>query len=458
MRAPLCTVWGFAIALTAALAAHPAGAEGQELVTNPGLAAAEGRALPEHWSAVEPVWEPAGCRVRATPEGLVFDAPGRPYAVGGVSQDISGVEGGRAYAVEVCCRIEDVPSPLRSVYVRVRWLHGQRQLHPAGWLVRGPFEQADGSLCFRDVLVAPDDADGARLSLEVHWPEGGSIVFRRASLTPSDPPKPRKVKVGTVFLRPRNSTPEKNLDLWCEKIDEAGRLGLDVVCLGEAITMVGTGKNGAEVAEPIPGPSTERLGRAARENKLWVVAGLMERDGDTLYNTGVLIDRKGKLAGTYRKVHLPREEWTKGVTPGGEYPVFQTDFGMVAIQVCYDWFFPEVGTTWALKGAEIVFAPTWGNTLPDRDGCVDGETTFRVRARDNGIYLVPSVYDGNSLVIDPLGRVLASNEGREGVAWAEIDLAKREPLPWVGHWRSIGPRHRMPATYGPLLGQERGHH
>jgi len=202
-----------------------------------------------------------------------------------------------------------------------------------------------------------------------------------------------------------------------------------------------------------PGPSTERLGRAARENKLWVVAGLMEKDGQTLYNTGVLIDRTGKLGGTYRKVHLPREEWNKGVTPGSEYPVFQTDFGTVAVQVCYDWFFPEVGTMWALRGAEIVFAPTWGNTLPDRDGRVDSETTFRVRARDNGIYLVPSVYDGNSLVIGPMGRILASNEGREGVAWAEIDLSRHEPLPWVGHWRSIGPRHRMPGTYGALLDQ-----
>jgi predicted amidohydrolase len=64
--------------------------------------------------------------------------------------------------------------------------------------------------------------------------------------------------------------------------------------------------------------------------------------------------------------------------------------------------------------------------------------------------MVPSVYDGNSLVIDPMGRILASNEGKEGVFWAEIDLNKRELLDWVGHWRSIGPRHRMPQTYKAL--------
>ena len=72
-------------------------------------------------------------------------------------------------------------------------------------------------------------------------------------------------------------------------------------------------------------------------------------------------------------------------------------------------------------------------------------------ARDNGVYLVPSVYDGQSMVIDRLGRILAANGGREGVFWHEIDLTDREALDWVGHWRSIGPRDRMPPTYRSLL-------
>jgi len=259
------------------------------------------------------------------------------------------------------------------------------------------------------------------------------------------------VKIGTVYLRPRNSTPEKNLDVFCEQVDAAGRLGLDVVCLPEAITVVGTSQSGVQVAEPIPGPSTQRLGKAAKRNGLWVVAGLYERDDDRIYNTAVLLDRNGRLAGKYRKVHLPREEWKKGITPGRDYPVFQTDFGTIAIQICYDWFFPEPEQLFARQGAEILFAPTWGNTLPDQEGRAEGETVFRARARDNGLYLVPSVYSGNSLIIDPMGRILANNDGRSGVFWCEVDLNRRECLPWVGHWRSIGPRDRMPSTYGRLM-------
>jgi predicted amidohydrolase len=258
------------------------------------------------------------------------------------------------------------------------------------------------------------------------------------------------VKVGTVYLRPKNSTLEKNLKLWCDQIDAAGKLGLDIVCLGETILAVGTSASIEERAKPIPGPISKTLAKAAKRNKIWVVAGLNERVGDVVYNTAVLLDRQGRLAGTYRKVHLPREEWIKGVRPGHEYPVFETDFGKIAIQICYDWFFPEAAALFALQGAEIIFAPTWGNTLPDEGGCVNGESTFRVRARDNGVYMVPSVYSGNSLVIDPMGRILASSGGKEGVFWAEIDLNTRERLNWVGHWRSIGPRHRMPHTYEAL--------
>ena len=368
----------------------------------------------------------------------------------GVYQEIKNVEGGKAYAIKAVCHLQDISAPHRSVMVRLNWTNNGKYLHPAGMLIRGPVISDDIAV-FEDILVAPDDANGARLSLEVKWPEGGSVLWKNTSIRQAPPPKPRKVKVGTVYLRPSQSTPENNLKLFCEQIDEAGKLGLDIVCLGEAITSVGTSAKPDEYAHPIPGPDTKILGTAAARNKIWVVAGIAELDGDILYNTAVLLDRDGKVAGKYRKVHLPREEWTQGITPGDEYPVFQTDFGKIAIQICYDWFFPEPAAIFALQGAEMIFAPTWGNTLPDQDGKVDGESTFRVRARDNGVYMIPSVYSGNSLVIDPMGKILACSDGKTGVFWAEVDLNTRERLSWVGYWRSIGSRDRMPHTYDILM-------
>ncbi|MCK4292027.1 MAG: carbon-nitrogen hydrolase family protein [Planctomycetes bacterium] len=420
-----------------------------ELVVNPTFESSEKPKVPEGWSVWTPVWDKAGCRVQSVDEGLLVTGTD-PYAVGGVLQEIKGIEAGTAYAIKTLCEFRNVPAAYQSVLVRVSWMRGGKLLHPAGMLARGPTIEGDLGR-FDDVFVAPDGADGARLSLEVKWPRGGSVVWKHVSMRPAAKPLPRKVKVGTVYLRPRNSTPQKNLELWCGQIDAAGKLGLDIVCLGETIKAVGTGCSLKQCAEPIPGPSTKQLGRAAKRNGIWVVASLSEQVGDIVYNTGVLIDRRGRIKGKYRKIHLPREEWKKGVRPGDEYPVFETDFGKVAIQICYDWFFTEPESIFALRGAEIIFAPTWGNTLPDADGCVNGETVFRVRARDNGVYMVPSVYDGNSLVIDPMGKILASSGGKSGVFWAEIDLNNRETLDWVGHWRSIGLRHRMQGTYGPLL-------
>ncbi len=419
----------------------------EELVSNPTFGTEE---LPAGWTVWKPAWADATCRVQKNASGgVVIDGAGNSYAIGGLVQQVKSVQGGRAYAVRAVCRVVNILSPFHSVAVRVEWTSDGKRLHPAGMLVRGPVV-ANGVARFDDVLVAPKDADGGRLSLEVKWPGAGSVVWQQASVQPAPAPEPRMVKVGTVYLRPKNSTIENNLKLWSEQVDAAGKLGLDIVCLGETICAVGTSAALEDLAVPIPGPFSRKIGEAANRNNIWVVAGLTELDGDVVYNTAVLMDRQGRLAGKYRKVHLPREEWRKGVRPGYRYPVFETEFGKIAIQICYDWFFPESTAIFALGGAEMVFAPTWGNTLPDKDGKVDGESTFRVRARDNGVYMVPSVYSGNSLVIDPMGRILASSRGKEGLFWAEVDLSRRERLDWVGHWRSIGPRHRMPHTYGAL--------
>jgi len=437
------------VALLAVAFASAATAPADNLLANCDFAAAGEGGLPAGWTAWRPLVDHAACSVRKAEGGLRVESPQEPFGVGGVVQSVAGIRGGQAYRVQAQAELKAISAPLRSVMVRVHWTHAGKPLTPHGWMVRGPVMSGPAAV-FDDVLPAPAEADGVNVHLEVKWPQGGSVLWQRVSLAPCAAPVPRKVRLGAVYLKPQNSTPEKNLEQWCEQVDAAGKLRLDALCLGEAILQVGTSKNQRDLAEPVPGPTTERLSAAARRNKLWVVAGLYEREGARVYNTAILLDREGRLAGKYRKTHLPRQEWLDGVTPGLEYPVFQTDFGPVAIQICYDWFFPEVAETFALSGARVLFAPTWGTTFKDEDGRAEGETVFRVRARDNGLVLVACVYDGSSLVIDPLGRVLASQKGQPGIAWSEVDLARREPLFWVGYWREVGPPDRMPETYGPL--------
>ncbi|MBM3215464.1 carbon-nitrogen hydrolase family protein [Candidatus Poribacteria bacterium] len=427
--------------------------DGIELVVNGGFQGGghqEGAdALPDGWRVWTPEWQRASCNVSWTPAGLRVAPDGTPWSVGGVFQSIHGVGAGEAYAVKAELSVSGVNDPERSIILRVAWTKDGRRLNHGGDLARGPILHG-GDARFEGTVVAPADADGAELSLDHKWLGEGSVTWRSVSMLPADAPAPRMVRIGTSYLRPRNSDKVKNLELFCQLVDAAGADRVDILCLSEAITMVGTSHGFAGSAEPIPGPSTQALGEAARRNRMWVVAGLLEAVGDVLYNTAVLLDRDGELAGTYRKVHLPRDEWRQGITPGDSYPVFRTDFGVVAMQICYDWFFPEPHAIFTLQGAEVILAPTWGTTFRDEDGRVEGETVFRVRARDNGVVMVPAVYDGSSMVIDQVGRIVATNDGKEGVFWADVDLDARERLPWVGRWRATGRHDRMPETYSVL--------
>jgi predicted amidohydrolase len=154
-------------------------------------------------------------------------------------------------------------------------------------------------------------------------------------------------------------------------IREAASQGVDIVAFPEE-ALVGCGscavcRDGAdhcdyhhELAETVPGPSTERIAELARELDIYVAFGLVERDPqdpEVLYNAAAFVGPDG-IQGTYRKLHLGSLPWvTEGVTfqPGSSLPVFETKFGPVGILICYDfWFNPELARLLALKGARIL--------------------------------------------------------------------------------------------------------
>ena len=203
----------------------------------------------------------------------------------------------------------------------------------------------------------------------------------------------------------------------------------------------------------MPGPSTEVLGEVARKHEMYIVAGVYEREGQTVYNTAVLLDRGGELIGRYRKTHLPEAEIVGGITPGDTYPVFDTDFARIGIQICYDNFFPEVARALAISGAEIVFLPIWG------DGRGDPEThaaVYRARAIDNAVFLLVSNYSQKrSMIIDRWGNIIGDTKGEFGVEVVEVDLDARRLEPWLsvgshGEWQKLYQNERRPSTYGPI--------
>jgi predicted amidohydrolase len=259
--------------------------------------------------------------------------------------------------------------------------------------------------------------------LHLRWAGHGQVVWRGAALEETAPPGPRKVRLAAVNHRPRgNKSSRENLDQFATLIAEAGRQKADIVCLPEGITVAGTGKTYAEVAEPVPGPSTEFLGRCAREHRIYVVAGLYERDSRAIYNTAVLLGRDGRLVGKYRKVCLPREEIDGGLTPAKDYPVFDTDFGRVGLMICWDVHFPEVARELAAGGAEVILLPIWGGN----------ETLAKARAIENQVYLVAAGYEFPTVLYDRAGKALAAATKDPEVIVIEVDLNERTLWPWLG--------------------------
>jgi predicted amidohydrolase len=220
------------------------------------------------------------------------------------------------------------------------------------------------------------------------------------------------------------------LELFSKYIQKTTEYQADIACLPEAVTLVGTGKTYVEVSEPVPGPSTEFLGSVAREHNIYIVAGLLERDGPVVYNTAVLIDREGKLAGRYRKVALPREEIEGGVMPGNSYPVFDTDFGRIGMMICWDLQFPEVAKQLAIQGAEVIFMPIWGGNL----------TLASARAIENQIWLVSSSYNMKTGVFDLEGKLLVEADEQDPVALVQVDLNRHRYWPWLGDLKNRIPR------------------
>ena len=337
------------------------------------------------------------------------------------------VESTMAYTFTTNFNAENINEPNRSVLARILWYdeYGKLVNRPEYPATTGTTE--NGWSIVEETYQVPQNAVVARIELIFRWDDDGQVNFGGTSFRETRQTESRLVKLASIHHRPRNSSgPEENLKQFAALIGQAAEKDADIVCLPEGITLVGTGLNYISASEPVPGPSTKFLGKLAEKHGLYVVAGILERDGETVYNTSVLIDRDGNLAGKYRKVCLPREEIEGGVTPGSELPVFDTDFGKIGMMICWDVSFPEVARTLAFKGAEVLLMPIWGGQL----------TLAKARALENQVYLVSSTYSMKTAVFDQEGEIIEEATEENPVIVVEVDLNKKKYWHWLGDFKN----------------------
>jgi predicted amidohydrolase len=344
---------------------------------------------------------------------------------------------GKGYRFEAWYKTDDVQHEQRSVAPRLEWQDAKgKGLRPPEYGLA--VEEKDGWKRVEITSPAPENATTAEIELGFGFVKNGSVLWDDISFGVDEAPRNRVVKVATIFHRPRGTkSPSESVEEFCRLAREAAmkeRARPDIVCMPEGITVVGTGRSYYDVGEKLAGPTSARLGKLSRELNSYIVAGIYEKEGDVLYNTAILMGRDGKMVGKYRKTHLPREEWEAGITPGDEYPVFDTDFGKVGLIICWDVQFPEPSRAMARKGAEVLLLPIWGGN----------ETLAKARAIENHVFLVSSSYDMKTFVVDPEGKVLAEATKDQPVAMAEMHLDKEIFQVWLGDMKARTWRERRP--------------
>jgi len=259
------------------------------------------------------------------------------------------------------------------------------------------------------------------------------------------------------------SSKAENLDKVETLVATAATHGARLVVLPEVFLWRGPRPEERSAAEPIPGPTTARLGALARQLQIYLVGGsiLEVSSGPRVYNTSVLFDPRGDLVASYRKLHLfdvdiaghvsIRESDTRA--PGDAVVTAVTSLGTLGMTVCYDLRFPELYRRLTFAGAEIITIPS-AFTFPT--GAAHWELLVRARAVENQVYVIAAdqigrsptgmVDFGHSMIVDPWGTVIARAADRETLIMAEIDRdyqdRVRRELPCLTHVRPflVGPR------------------
>ena len=261
----------------------------------------------------------------------------------------------------------------------------------------------------------------------------------------------KKTVLGLVQMH-CEADPDANLKRACALVRDAAAKGANVICLPEMFRsqyfcQVEDHKY-FQLAEEIPGPSTEALGAIAKELGVVIVAPLFEKRAPGLYhNTAAILDADGSLMGLYRKMHIPDDPlfYEKFYFAPGDlgFRAWKTQHGPIGVCVCWDQWYPEAARLTALRGAEVLFYPTaigWHPSEKAQYGAAQHdawETIQRSHAIANGCYVVavnrvgheapdggPGLdFWGQSFVVGPDGSVLVrAGVEEETVVVLEIDL------------------------------------
>jgi predicted amidohydrolase len=273
---------------------------------------------------------------------------------------------------------------------------------------------------------------------------------------------PMMITAAAVQMAPRLGDLTQNRNAILDWLEQAAAQGADLVVFPECALSGYVFQNrveGMAAAEPVPGPSSAALVQACQDLNLCAVVGMLEVEGDALYNTA-LVAGQGRILGRYRKAHLPFLGVDRYANRGPSLDVVRTRAGVLGPLICYDMRFPEAPRVLALLGAEIIVHPTnWPNSSVDFPGFVTKAT-----ARSSQVFVISAdrvgtergtTFLGRSQIIAPSGQPLAEADDHSEMiitAGLELGLAHRKKLVMVpGEFEMDLFGDRRPELYGRLM-------
>jgi N-carbamoylputrescine amidase len=265
---------------------------------------------------------------------------------------------------------------------------------------------------------------------------------------------------------------QKNTATAIEKVKEAAANGAKIICLQELFNTQYIGQDVTEknydFAEPIPNETTDKFGQLSKELAVVIILPIYEfvKSG-TYFNTVIVYDADGTYLGKYRKNHIPdgpqyHEKYY--FAPGNMgYPIFKTQYGKIAVGICWDEWFPEVARIFALQGAEIIFYPSAIGSEPDRPDISTAAAWEKVISSHgicNNIHIAAvnrvgtekgltaqMTFYGNSFVSNPYGEIIAKATNIETILYADINLKINKEAANLLQFH----RDRRVDTYKPIL-------
>lgn len=385
---------------------------------------------------------------------------------GGWQFAFDGVKPANRYRISWDAEWRDLSEPLDALVGHVYWGQIATDCYVPGTAMIWDYVAAeiDGGVArFSADLRAPEGCTTVTVRATLRWTARGDVAWNLPNLEDLGPDAAQpsvRVAVATGVEETagqRRGNVQECVDHYASLAERAcAEGGAELVALPEICLQWNLPGHAYDRACAVPGPETDRFAQIARSHGAVVVVGMHERVDDAVYNSAVVIDASGEIAGTYRKVHLASTEAMSGIMPGDGFPVMDTKVGRIGCTICMDSSAAESARMVGLNGADFLMLPIMGDHRASlwHPGApkLDEErwrSIQRTRAMDNQLCMVVARnMSRGSCVIDRSGEVLAYSDGTSDYVVGEVarDDGYRK---WNGGcFRQVNWRQRRPHLYG----------